>query len=65
MKRPTAESVYGQHHRKLRTTRIQFEGSSEYISARDLATGCQGGYRDQGALDREKKKRASRCTLNF
>ena len=65
MEQPTAESVHGQHQRTLRTTRIHFEGSSECTSARDLATGCQMGSRDRGALDRGKKERASRCTLTL
>ncbi len=65
MKQPTAESVHGQHYCILRTTRIYFEGSPECTSAKDLATGCQVGYRDRGALDRGKKERASRYTLTL
>ncbi len=65
MERPTAESVHEQHYRTLRITRIHFEGSSECTSARDLATGCQMGYYDRGALDWGKKEWASRCTITL
>ena len=65
MDQPRAESVHGQHQRTLKTTRIDFEGSPESTSARDLATGCQVGYRDRGALDQRQKERASRCTLTL
>ncbi len=65
MERWTAESVHGQHQRTLRTTQIHFEGAAKCISARDWVTGCQVGYHERGALDREKEEQTSQCTLTL